>query len=165
MFASTSAPKPFRAVQSESLHFGSLDMDALSLPASDERLPTWRLATCELDGAGSITRVNRSMIELSGHAESEWLGSQYFHWWHSDMPMAAQASLWDALQRNMPWRGLVKLVCRSGGYCWHDVYIASLRADAGHRIVVHNPPEPEMLAVAERLVVHCADLRRMRMSR
>ena len=119
-----------------------------------------RVLVCELSEAGIVTRVNRSLVEVSGIPVEEWIGSRYFDWWHPDMPPAARVSLMQSLNIGTTWYGLVKLVRRQGGSCWHEVYMAPAGKEASGHVVVHNPPDPEMLVVADILVSRCADVRR-----
>lgn len=119
-----------------------------------------RVLVCELSEAGIVTRVNRSLVEVSGIPVEEWIGSRYFDWWHPDMPPAAKDSLMQSLNSGMTWYGLVKLLRRQGGSCWHEVYMAPAGKEVSGHVVVHNPPDPEMLVVADVLISRCAEVRR-----
>ncbi len=70
------------------------------------------------DLKGRITYCNHAFVEISGFSESELLGRAHNIVRHPDMPPAAFADLWRALQAGEPWQGMVKNRCKDGSFYW-----------------------------------------------
>ncbi|MFZ5484937.1 MAG: methyl-accepting chemotaxis protein [Pseudomonadota bacterium] len=85
------------------------------------------------DERGVITWVNRDFIEISGFSEDELLGSPHNMVRHPDMPAGAFADLWNTIQQNRPWTGLVKNRCKNGDHYWVKANVAPI-IEAGRRV-------------------------------
>lgn len=70
------------------------------------------------DLKGRITYANNAFIELSGFSREELLGKAHNIVRHPDMPAAAFQDLWDTLQAEQPWMGVVKNRCKNGDFYW-----------------------------------------------
>ncbi len=104
------------------------------------------------DIRGNITHVNDAFVRISGFTRDELLGSPQNIVRHPDMPAAAFKELWDHLQADKPWVGLVKNRCKNGDHYWVDAHITPLRE--GGRVTgflsVRRQPSREQVAAAER---------------
>ena len=77
----------------------------------------------ETDLKGIITFANRKFIEISGYSKEELIGKPHSIIRHPDMPKAAFKELWDTIQTDNEWQGLVKNLRKDGRYYWVDTYI------------------------------------------
>ncbi len=77
----------------------------------------------ETDLNGIITYANRKFIEISGYSKEELIGKPHSIIRHPDMPKAAFKQMWDTIQNNEEWQGLVKNLRKDGRYYWVDTYI------------------------------------------
>lgn len=78
---------------------------------------------------GEITTVNDAFVEISGFTRDELLGKPHNIVRHPDMPEAAYADMWSALQLGFPWRGVVKNRSKQGDYYWVDATISPVTRD------------------------------------
>ena len=77
----------------------------------------------ETDLRGVITFANRKFVEISGYSKAELLGKPHNIIRHPDMPKAAFKELWDTIQQDKEWHGLVKNLRKDGRYYWVDTFI------------------------------------------
>jgi aerotaxis receptor len=70
------------------------------------------------DLKGRITYCNASFIEASGFERQEILGQAHNMVRHPDMPEEAFRDMWDTIQAQLPWSGLVKNRRKNGDYYW-----------------------------------------------
>ena len=77
----------------------------------------------ETDLNGIITYANRKFVEISGYSKTELIGKPHSIIRHPDMPKAAFKELWDTIQADKEWQGLVKNLRKDGRYYWVDTYI------------------------------------------
>jgi len=68
------------------------------------------------DLQGIITYANRQFCEISGYSEDELIGSPHNIIRHPDMPKEAFRDMWDTIQSNKIWRGVVKNRKKNGDY-------------------------------------------------
>ncbi len=70
------------------------------------------------DTRGVITYCNRTLMRISGFAESELFGKQHNIIRHPDMPRGAYRLMWQLLRNGDEFFGYVKNLCRDGSYYW-----------------------------------------------
>jgi PAS domain S-box-containing protein len=78
------------------------------------------------DTQGTITYVNDVFCRISGYSRDELIGKPHNLVRHRDMPKAAFGDLWSKLNKNQPWRGIVKNRCKNGDFYWVDAYVTPL---------------------------------------
>lgn len=70
------------------------------------------------DLKGSVTYVNRTLIEMSGFTEAELMGQPHNMLRHPDMPPEAFRDFWATLKSGKAWSGIVKNRCKNGDHYW-----------------------------------------------
>ncbi len=77
----------------------------------------------ETDLNGIITYANRKFCEISGYTKEELVGKPHSIVRHPDMPKAAFKQMWDTIQNDKEWQGLVKNLRKDGRYYWVEAVI------------------------------------------
>ena len=105
------------------------------------------------DPKGIITSVNPEFVKVSGFSEAELLGQSHNIVRHPDMPPAAFAGLWNALESGRSWMGMVKNRCKNGDHYWVSAYVTPIVEDG--EVVeyqsVRTRPEPAWIDSAEQV--------------
>ncbi|HRK84928.1 MAG TPA: methyl-accepting chemotaxis protein [Alcaligenes faecalis] len=70
------------------------------------------------DLKGRITYANAAFVAISGFSREELIGKAHNIVRHPDMPPEAFQDLWDTLQKERPWMGVVKNRRKDGGFYW-----------------------------------------------
>lgn len=91
-----------------------------NLPVSqhEKPFPSGLLIVSKTDLKGIITYVNDAFVEMSGFSREELIGKNHNIVRHPDMPPSAFKWLWDTLEEELPWRGVVKNRCKNGDHYW-----------------------------------------------
>jgi methyl-accepting chemotaxis protein len=76
------------------------------------------------DPAGTILKVNRELIRVSGFSEAELVGQPHNILRHPHMPSAVFADLWQTLRAGRPWVGVIKNRSRCGDHYWVQAHVA-----------------------------------------
>ncbi|WP_313483429.1 methyl-accepting chemotaxis protein [Stutzerimonas kunmingensis] len=109
------------------------------------------LSTTDLNG--TITYANPDFVAISGFSEDELLGEPHNLVRHPDMPEAAFADLWQTLQANRSWMGIVKNRCKNGDHYWVSAFATPVARDG--KVVeyqsVRTRAQPEQIRAAEAL--------------
>jgi aerotaxis receptor len=84
----------------------------------ERSFPSGLLIVSKTDTKGVITYVNDSFVDMSGFTREELIGKNHNIVRHPDMPPAAFKWLWDTLNDELPWRGVVKNRCKNGDHYW-----------------------------------------------
>ncbi|RRV14427.1 PAS domain S-box protein [Stutzerimonas xanthomarina] len=109
------------------------------------------LSTTDLNG--TITYANPDFVAISGFSEDELLGEPHNLVRHPDMPEAAFADLWQTLQANRSWMGIVKNRCKNGDHYWVSAFATPVGRDG--KVVeyqsVRTRAQPEQIRAAEAL--------------
>ncbi|RFA31141.1 hypothetical protein CAI21_00305 [Alkalilimnicola ehrlichii] len=138
-----------------------------NLPVTgQERLysPNIRLISTT-DLHGTITHVNDAFCEVAGYGRHELLGQPHNIIRHPDMPSAAFAAMWTALQAGRPWIGMVKNRCKNGDHYWVSAYVSPIYENGrciGYESVRTCPARSQVI-YAERLYQHINRGRRFRL--
>ena len=95
------------------------------------------------DLKGIITYVNQTFMDISGYSREELMGKNHNIVRHPDMPVQAFAWLWDTIQQDIPWRGVVKNRAKNGDFYWVEAYVTPIKEN-GHTVgymSVRNIPD------------------------
>lgn len=99
------------------------------------------------DLKGTITTVNDAFIGLSGFDKSELIGKNHNIVRHPDMPPVAFKDMWDTLQSDKTWSGIVKNRCKNGDFYWVHANVTPLRENGsvvGYMSVRTTPSRKEV---------------------
>ncbi len=105
----------------------------------------------ETDLRGVITYANRKFCEISGYDKEELIGKPHNILRHPDMPKAAFKEMWDTIQQNREWIGLVKNLRKDGRYYWVKAYIKPVfkNGEKVGYIAARKPASKEAVIEAE----------------
>jgi aerotaxis receptor len=70
------------------------------------------------DLKGRIVYCNPAFVEVSGYSTAELLGQPHNLVRHPDMPEEAFRDMWETIQAQLPWTGLVKNRRKNGDHYW-----------------------------------------------
>lgn len=104
---------------------GSISMEQ-PIPVDEEYFFEGRAIVSETDINGVITFANRKFCEISGYSVDELIGKPHNIIRHPDMPKAAFAQMWSAIQAGTLWHGLVKNLRKDGKYYWVDTEVTPI---------------------------------------
>jgi len=105
------------------------------------------------DLKGIIRHANQAFINVSGFTAQELIGQPHNIVRHPDMPQEAFDDMWQTINANLPWRGLVKNRTKTGDHYWVDAYVTPVLED-GQKVgymSVRGQPAPGKVAEAEAL--------------
>ncbi|KPP98584.1 MAG: chemotaxis signal relay system methyl-accepting signal transducer Aer [Bacteroidetes bacterium HLUCCA01] len=109
------------------------------------------LSTTDLKGR--ITFMNQVFLDVSGFTQDELMGKPHNIIRHPDMPQQAFKLMWDTIESNRSWTGIVKNRCKNGDHYWVNAFVSPIQKEG--KITeyqsVRRKPEPEMVRRAERL--------------
>lgn len=75
------------------------------------------------DVYGNLTYANMAFIKISGYTEEEFLNQPHSIMRHPDMPKKAFESMWTTIKQGKEWHGIVKNLCKDGGFYWVDATV------------------------------------------
>ncbi|MCP5278506.1 MAG: Tar ligand binding domain-containing protein [Thiobacillus sp.] len=109
--------------------------------------------TSTTDLRGVITSVNQSFLDISGFTEQELLGAPQNVVRHPDMPPLAFQDLWQSIQADRPWTGMVKNRCKNGDHYWVEAHVTPIRqgGQVTGFLSVRRKPSREAVSRAEAL--------------
>ena len=81
------------------------------------------------DLAGVISYCNPVFADVAGFTPQELAGQSHNIVRHPDMPQEAFADLWQTVQSDKAWMGIVKNRCKNGDYYWVDAYVTPVYVD------------------------------------
>lgn len=81
-------------------------------------MPKNMIIVTETDSKGIIKFANEDFCKITGYSLSELVGEPHNKVRHQDMPKAAFSDLWQTLQSNKVWHGIVKNKTKDNGYYW-----------------------------------------------
>lgn len=126
----------------------------LNLPVSQEeyRFEDGKSIVSKTDLNGNIVYVNANFCEICGFGEDELIGQPQNIVRHPDMPPEAFRDMWQTLQADQPWTGVVKNRRKDGGHYWVLANVAPIKDDGrsvGY-ISVRTKPSAAQVAAAAR---------------
>jgi aerotaxis receptor len=86
------------------------------------------------DLKGIITYVNKAFCNLSGYSKEELIGKPHNIVRHPDMPKSIFKNLWDTIEKNQEWRGIIKNLRKDGKYYWVEAFIEPIFDENGKKI-------------------------------
>ncbi|WP_200763602.1 PAS domain-containing protein [Nitrosophilus alvini] len=92
-------------------------------PKDEEFVFSEGVIISETDLKGVITFANRKFCEIAGYEKKELIGKPHNIIRHPDMPKAAFKQMWETIQNNKEWHGLVKNLRKDGKYYWVETHI------------------------------------------
>jgi PAS domain S-box-containing protein len=104
------------------------------------------------DRKGKITYCNEIFIRISGYEEDELLDQPHNIVRHPNMPRSVYRYLWNTLQAEKEFFGLVKNLCKNGDYYWTFANVTpSYNVD--HEVIgyysVRRKPNPDFVKMIE----------------
>ncbi len=84
----------------------------------ETEVPEVELIISRTDLQGKITYANETFAEISGYEVEELIGQPHNIVRHPDMPSSIFAELWEYLQSNKQWSGVVKNMRKDSGFYW-----------------------------------------------
>lgn len=97
-------------------------------PIDEEYIFEKGLIISSTDLKGIITYANRKFCEISGYTKEELKGKNHNIVRHPDMPKVAFKEMWNMIQSEKEWTGLVKNLRKDGKYYWVYTHIAPVTA-------------------------------------
>jgi len=107
----------------------------------------------ETDLRGIITYANRKFCEIAGYSREELVGKPHNIIRHPDMPRQAFREMWETIQQDKEWTGLVKNLRKDGRYYWVKTYIKPVYKEGkkvGY-IAARKPATPGEIQEVERI--------------
>ena len=98
-------------------------------PTNEEYIFSKGLILSSTDLTGTITYANRKFSEISGYSNEELVGQQHNILRHPDMPKSIFKDLWDSIQSEKEWTGVIKNLRKDGKYYWTYSYITPIVLD------------------------------------
>ncbi len=87
------------------------------------------LIVSSTDLKGIITYANRKFCEISGYTKSELVGKNHNIVRYPDMPKALFQEVWDTIQAEKEWTGIIKNLRKDGEYYWGYSHIMPIAID------------------------------------
>lgn len=106
------------------------------------------------DVKGQITYCNDAFMEFSGYYEEELIGRSHNIIRHPDMPRSLFRLMWQTLQQENEFFGLIKNMCKNGAFYWTFANVTpSFSSDnklLGY-FSVRRYPKPEAVKIVQDL--------------
>ena len=98
-------------------------------PIDEEYVFEKGLIVSSTDLKGIITYANRKFCEISGYTKSELVGKNHNIVRYPDMPKALFQEVWDTIQAEKEWTGIIKNLRKDGEYYWVYSHITPIAID------------------------------------
>ena len=92
----------------------------------ETEVPEAELIISRTDLKGKITYVNDTFALISGYAPEMLIGKPHSIVRHPDMPRAVFQELWETIQSNRQWSGIVKNMRRDKGFYWVKAIVSGV---------------------------------------
>lgn len=115
-------------------------------------VPEGEILVSQTDLKGVITYCNQAFADISGYAEGELLGQPHSIVRHPDVPKRIFAQIWDAIEQDDSWHGMLKNRHKNGGYYWVYANITPLFSDGkkvGYVSLRHKPTDEQIARADE----------------
>lgn len=121
--------------------------------ASEIQLDKATMIVSETDLKGTIIYANEDFCTIAGYTKDELIGQAHSYVRHEDMPKAAFEDLWNTIQQNKIWKGIVKNKTKSGDYYWVNATAYKVTKKDGEQryISVRRKPTADEIKNAETL--------------
>ncbi|MBP4141151.1 PAS domain-containing protein [Flavobacterium sp. P4023] len=83
------------------------------------------------DASGIIETTNDVFTTVSGYTQKEIISQPHSIIRHPDMPKIIYKLLWDQLEKEEPFFGIVKNLAKSGEYYWLQIHIETIKNKSG----------------------------------
>ena len=121
--------------------------------SSEIKLDSNTMIVSETDSKGNILYANNDFCAISGFTKEELIGRPHSMVRHNDMPKAAFKDLWNTVQNNKTWNGIVKNLTKNGNFYWVNATAYPVTKKNGEKrfISVRIKPTQEEIINAENL--------------
>ncbi|MDO8454836.1 MAG: PAS domain-containing protein [Sulfurimonas sp.] len=92
-------------------------------------VPEHELIISRTDLKGNITYANETFCEISGYEERELLGQPHSMVRHPDMPSSVFKELWQFIQDERQWTGVIKNIRKDRGFYWVKAIVSGVYKD------------------------------------
>jgi len=92
----------------------------------ETEVPIDELIVSRTDLTGKITYANDTFLDISGFTKEEFVGQKHNIVRHPDMPASIFANLWETIQNEQKWTGIVKNLRKDGGFYWVHATISGV---------------------------------------
>ena len=86
--------------------------------AREVQLEKSTMIVSETDLKGNIIYANEDFCKIAGYTKDELIGQAHNMVRHEEMPKLAFKDLWDTVQQNKIWKGIVKNKTKNGDFYW-----------------------------------------------
>jgi aerotaxis receptor len=121
--------------------------------AREVQLEKSTMIVSETDLKGNILYANEDFCKIAGYTKDELIGQPHNMVRHTDMPKVAFADLWNTVQQNKIWKGIVKNKTKNGDFYWVNATAYKVTKQNGEQryISVRRKPTSEEISYAENL--------------
>jgi PAS domain S-box-containing protein len=95
------------------------------------KMPEKMIIVTETDAKGIIKFANDDFCKIAGYALDELINQPHNKVRHPDMPKAAFADLWQTIQKDEIWKGIVKNKTKKNAYYWVNATVYSSKTSTG----------------------------------
>jgi len=92
----------------------------------ESEVPENELIISRTDLQGKITYANETFAEISGYTVEELIGKPHNIVRHPDMPSVVFKELWETLQQQKQWSGIVKNMRSDTGFYWVKAIVSGV---------------------------------------
>jgi PAS domain S-box-containing protein len=104
-----------------------------------------------LNQSGVLTRINQSLLDMTGYQESDLIGASYTLFIHPDFSDSVYTDVWNKVGVGKRWKGVVKILRKDGSYFWglttimaiqyqhYQIrYLCAVRKPSRKQIILHR---------------------------
>ena len=95
----------------------------------ETKIPKDELIISRTDLKGNITYANESFANISGYEIDELIGQPHNILRHPDMPKRVFRKLWETLNNEQKWEGVIKNLRKDKGFYWVHANISGVYKD------------------------------------
>ncbi len=92
----------------------------------ETEVPEGEMIVSRTDLSGTITYVNETFASISGYEIEELISEQHSIVRHPDMPRVIFKELWQSIQAQNRWQGVIKNLRKDGGFYWVKATISGV---------------------------------------